>query len=202
MVATMALARHWELMILLWSYWLQSVAVGIFHVFRILRLDRFSAEGFRMSGVSTDDIRRRPGRVKVAVALFFTVHYGGFHLFYGFFLALLPFLACENADRFIGLIGSWRTVLLNGALFSLHYSLQFVLSKPDPSAKPNIGTVLFEPYLRILPIHLVIILFFFMSVKYRSGPEELTRTGLAVFLGLKTLADVLAYGLARRRDRR
>ena len=55
----------------------------------------------------------------------------------------------------------------------------------DSERVPNIGTVMFFPYLRIIPMHLTII-FGGMFAKEST-------IVLLIFLGLKTFADVLMH---------
>ena len=49
-----ALFDHWNTVALMAAYWAQSVMIGIANVFRILALDRFSTEGFKIGGKSVD----------------------------------------------------------------------------------------------------------------------------------------------------
>src|SRR5438132_766929 len=58
----------------------------------------------------------------------------------------------------------------------------------DQQGQPNIGGVMFLPYLRILPMHLTIIL----------GVAAGYTGGVMLFAGLKMLADVLMHWIEYR----
>ena len=174
-LATMALAlvEQWNLSVVLWIYWGQSVVIGFFNWRRILSLRQFSTDNFTMNDhpvAPTASTRRQ-------VAFFFLVHYGFFHLVYFVFL---------GAER-----GSLSRTDLAGvlacvALFAVNhrYSFRHHLEQ-DLARKPNIGTVMMFPYARILPMHLTILFGQLLGI-------QSART-LLFFLGLKTLADVIMH---------
>jgi hypothetical protein len=63
-------------------YWGQSVVIGIANVFRMLALEHFSTENFKINDRAVEPTPA----VKMQVALFFAVHYGFFHLVYFVFI--------------------------------------------------------------------------------------------------------------------
>lgn len=171
-----ALVFHWSVGWLLWPYWIQSVIIGWYARKRMLTLDRFSTEGFTSNNqrVTEDD------RGKRSTARFFVLHFGFFHVFY------LLFLGAMHA------VTSWRDVLV---LFACGVS--FVLSQrqtyavqhaADLRGKPNLGTLMFTPYLRVVPMHLAIIL----------GAGSDGAWALCLFTTLKTASDLLLDRIDRR----
>lgn len=164
-----ALAFDWEPAWLLWPYWIQSVVIGFYARKRMLNLALFSTEGFSSNGrpVPEDETGKR------STANFFTVHYGLFHVAY------LAFLLTQHRVS-----GAWNMLILFAC------GVSFVLSQRDTYAaqhaadlrgKPNLGKLMFTPYLRVLPMHLGIIL----GSSLGGGT-----TLMVVFTALKTLSDI------------
>jgi hypothetical protein len=164
-----ALLLHWDLGWLLWPYWIQSVIVGWYARRRMLALDRFSTEGFTSSGrrVAEDESGKR------STATFFVLHYGIFHLGY------LAFLVKEHP------VADLRSVAVLVAC-----GVSFVLAQRDTYAvqhaadlrgRPNLGTLMFLPYLRVVPMHLAIL----------AGVNATGVVAVCVFCGLKTASDLL-----------
>lgn len=164
-----ALVFQWEVAWLLWPFWIQSVIIGIYARKRMLDLAQFSTDGF----TSNDQPVPENEQGKRSTANFFVLHYGGFHLGY------LVFLLAEHRVS-----GLWNMSIL------LACGVSFVLSQrttyavqhaADLRGKPNLGKLMFMPYVRILPMHLGII--------FGSGLGG-GAFMLVLFTALKTLSDI------------
>ena len=172
-VLALAVAWHqdWSAGSLMILYWLQSVVIGVSNVFRILALDKFSTENFRMNGRHVDPTPA----VKWQVAIFFAVHYGFFHFVY------LMFLVTDARGE--PLIDRW--FWLCAAAFALNHWWSYRYNRDiDRQGTPNIGTLMFTPYVRIVPMHLTIIFGGLL------GPGA---AKLLLFGALKTGADVAMH---------
>ena len=136
---------HMSLHELMLVYWIQSVIIGISFVIRILSLERFSTENLKFNN---QPVAEEPAS-KVKVAAFFTVHYGFFH--FGYLLFVL-------SDRNLGPGGSALGYLLCALVFALNhgYSLRHNIRR-DALGRPNLGTMMFLPYARIVPMHVTIL---------------------------------------------
>ena len=166
-----ALFDHWNTVALMAAYWAQSVMIGIANVFRILALDRFSTEGFKIGGKSVDPTPA----VKRQTATFFAVHYGLFHFGYFVFLA--------TAGKVAVLFDGW--FWLCAAAFGINHLWSYRYNAAlDHQGTPNIGTLMFTPYLRILPMHLTIVI---GALFINSA------AGMIMFGILKTLADLAMH---------
>ncbi len=168
----LALYEGWNLQELMFIYWGQSVIIGYFNMRRILDLNQFSTKNFKMNGV------RPPETVKTKrqTATFFAIHYGGFHAGY------LGFLLTEGR----GFGGSWLMLIVCTVAFYVNHRYSyFHYREQDRNRKPNIGIIMFFPYARIVPMHLMIV------GGYAIGPT--TTSGLLLFLVLKTAADVVMH---------
>jgi hypothetical protein len=176
-LVTIAIAalQKWDVRDVMWIYWGQSVIIGIFNWRRILDLKQFSTKGFRINDRPVQPTRK----TQVQTAWFFLFHYGFFHFIY------LTFLLHEKNPfpdtPVLLIVVPILTFLINHG-FSYRYN-----RKSDRSKTPNIGTIMFSPYARIIPMHLTILF----------GSQFATDSGgkLFVFLGLKTLADVIMHML-------
>lgn len=165
----LAITQNWELGQLLWVYWAQSVIIGIINVIRMLTLKEFSTKGMRMNGNAVPETTA----AKMQVAFFFTIHYGFFHAIYAAFLwQRLPLTDIDT----LGSIG--LAIAISAFVGSHSYSFLHNLSRDFKEQKPNLGTIMFYPYLRIIPMHLTII--------FGGMIESL---GLMIFMVLKTFAD-------------
>ena len=139
----LALAQDWPMGLLLWPYWVQSVVIGVFSYRRIKALQRFSTEGFRINERSVAPSEE----TKRATARFFALHYGFFHLGYALFLAMygLP-------------LRDWLWVGAAAAGFLYNHWQSFErFREADRQGCPNIGTLMFLPYLRVVPMHIAVI---------------------------------------------
>jgi len=161
---------EWQLTTILFIYWAQSVTIGVFNVKRMAALDNFSTRNIQLNGkpVMNTDIGKK------AIISFFIMHYGIFHLVY--FVFLLVFSAMRGVD----LLG----VLIASSIFIVnHYYSHKVNLEDDKRKLKHIVSLMFHPYVRIIPMHLTIILAFIFS----------GTIGLIIFMSLKTIADLISH---------
>lgn len=167
----MALWQKWELETIMLAYWSQSIIIGIFCVLKILSLENFSTKGVKINDMPVQANKK----TKRTLAMFFCVHFGIFHIVYLVFI-LGRSKICVDI----------RPVLYVAAIFFANHLFSFIYNKnQDRKKKPNIGNVVFFPYLRIIPMHFTIIF----------GSMFFSQFSLVLFLGLKTIADLLTHAL-------
>lgn len=194
-----ALWQDWGVLQLMWPFWAQSVIIGWFARQRMLKLTRFCTGGLKINGqpVSpTPETQRR-------VANFFAMHYGFFHLAY--FIFLLAFTLLSDAGGSIEVTHTGTGVKSEVFLGNVH-PLDFLIFaalalgfwhshrashlehvEADLRNTPSIGTLMFMPYLRIIPMHLCIIL----AIPLGGG-------AIWLFVLLKTGADLLMHVIEHR----
>jgi hypothetical protein len=147
--------------------------IGAFNYLRIRSLEHFSTAGLTMNGRPVPETEQ----AKRSTARFFLLHYGFFHMGYAVFLLAehgRGGVSLWLLGAVLGLVaGEWAT-------FARH-------RRTDRTWTPNLGTLLFQPYLRIVPMHLAIL---------AAGMAG------AVFLPLKLLADVGMFMVDERMDAR
>lgn len=168
-----ALAGGWDLIDLMAVYWVQSVLIGISYFFRMMGLKRFSTENFKVNDRSVDPTPE----TKRQTAYFFLFHFGFFHFGY------LMFILGETQQS-LGLgLGICTLVFAVNHYFSYRYHREM-----DRKGTPNIGTLMFTPYLRVVPMHITIVF----------GAVALNSAGILIFGALKMVADVLMHIVEHR----
>jgi hypothetical protein len=160
-----------DMLALVWVYWGQSVIIGLFNFFRILRLKNFSTKNFYMNGMPVEPTLAN----KVKVAFFFAFHYGIFHLVYAVFLSTQTLSSLQKDFSIFGAL----PVLAGIALFFMSHLFSFRYHEKLGGKTPNIGGIMFYPYLRIIPMHMFIVLGAFASTP-----------AFFLFIILKAVADL------------
>lgn len=168
-----ALLEGWSLAILMWVYWSQSAIIGVFWFFKMLSLKDFSTRGFKINNRSVAPTTS----TKIQTAVFFLFHYGFFHVGY----AVMLTNKFESVPMF-------ETLTAAGIFFVYQCYSFFYNRKWEAKGKPNIGTMMFFPYARIIPMHITIVIAF-----SDWGQQQ----ALALFLFLKLLADVVMHVVER-----
>jgi hypothetical protein len=167
-----AVLQGWNITDLLWIYWGQSVVIGYYNVHRIVDLDRISTDGF-ISNIRPIEPSCETQR---CTAVCFALHYGLFHLVYGIFL-----LTTFRIHPGFPVAG----VLLCVLAFWFTHRFSYRFNRERDRAVPNIGSLMFFPYVRIIPMNLVILL---------GGPiagDDML--ALVLLLLLKTAVDVAVH---------
>ena len=154
-----------------WIYWLQSIIIGFFNFIDLLTIKNYDTGSMKVNGQPLNE------KNKGCLPWFFLVHFGMFHFVYMIFIGVLFGFGADKGF-----------VLLGVAAFLLESILAFIRRKQaEQQIKFNIGIMFFLPYLRVVPMHLMILAPAFLGIK----PS-------VVFLVLKTIADVLSYVLYER----
>lgn len=170
----------------LWMYWIQSVIIGAFNFFRIITLKNFSTEGLKQNAKAVNPTKA----AKIFTSIFFLFHYGFFHLVYGIFIATFPVILSEEKTTGISYL------LFPSIVFLINYGIEFYNEQTIITDEvPNLGALMFMPYLRIIPMHLTIILGGFIAA---AGSFAGLNTSVAVILllmGLKTFVDLLTHSV-------
>ena len=181
----LAITQDWSLVSIMWVYWFQSVTIGLFNFIRILGLKEFSTDGLKFEGQQAKPTKE----TQLFSAFFFLCHYGFFHLVYLIFL--LAGLSDGTFGEKIDLAENMEFVFFPSLLFFTNHLFSFIYNKQRDTKKQNIGTVMFYPYLRIIPMHLTIILGFSLGL-------SLGNIVLPFFLILKTFSDAIMHTIEHR----
>jgi FtsH-binding integral membrane protein len=174
-VVYFAVKDEWQLATILASYLLQSIIIGLFQALKMWELKAFSTDGLK---INDHPVEPTPATQRTVV-LFFLLHYGIFHTAYAAFI-----LSNGKPD--------WLAVLSSGLAFFANHLFSYFTNRDRPRQKiPNIGSMMFFPYIRILPMHA-----FIMFGAFTAG----SNSGLVFFLILKTLADETMHLIEHRSE--
>ena len=177
-----SLIANWSAGMVMWSYWYHSVSIGLLWLLKILCLKDFSTKGVEIP-IGTE--LAPTTFAKILCALVFLVHYGFFHFAYAKGLQIL-YPAINSA-----------AVMPIAIIFFLYQCFSFFYSKKwETKQKPNIGTVMLFPYIRIVPMHISFIIGGY--VVYLVGGTFSSRIILVIFMLLKTAADAYMHTVERR----
>lgn len=169
-----AVVQKWDVSTVLWVYWMQSIIIGFFQFLKILSLKKFSTENFKINNQPASPTTQ----TKTFTAFFFAFHYGFFHFIYAIFL--FNFFTNQSLD--------FTYLFLGGLIFFINHTFSYFHNRiVDEQKTQNIGTLMFSPYARIVPMHLIII---FGAI--------LGQSVLIVFLLLKTLADLAIHTIKHK----
>jgi hypothetical protein len=158
---------------IIWIFWCQSVLIGIFNFIDLLSTKNAEAKGFTMNDNPVD-----PKNSRGCYSFFFLFHYEAFHV--GYFIFLIVQLHLKNVDF------SFLKLALLG--ITANMIISFIKQKIDyKKHPPTLSTMFFLPYLRIVPMHFMILL-----------PAFLGWQPSLVFLVLKTIFDVLGHLITTR----
>ncbi|MEO0612682.1 MAG: DUF6498-containing protein, partial [Pseudomonadota bacterium] len=144
----LAITRGWSANEVMWIYWCQSVIIGLMNFVRMWTLKNFSTDGLSSNGKPVEET---PEAAR-ATALFFAFHYGFFHVVYALFLSLDGKFHLPATEAFL------IAVSVLGFLASHAFSLRQNIAPDMSGHRPNLGTIMFMPYLRVIPMHLTIII--------------------------------------------
>lgn len=161
---------------ILFTYYFQSLMLGVSYFLQIMTIHNYSVEDVKFNGVQVE----KSAKTKGCIGFFFLIHYGFFHLGYLIFLLI-------NFDFKVdtGFLLPSLTGFALGELIAVirHNS---IIQKEVP----NIGTMMFTPYLRIIPMHLFII---------AGGFIGFHNPGIfAVFIILKIISDVIMHVIVNK----
>ncbi|MCC6635875.1 MAG: hypothetical protein IT251_10280 [Chitinophagaceae bacterium] len=147
-------------------FWMQSVFIGVFNFIGILSFTNRVENSFM--------INNNPGNKPGCAAFFFLFHYGTFHIVYLVFIVV--FFKDFNITQYHFIKLSFWAILAGSVM-------QFLQDKKRNATVPvNIGSMFVLPYVRIVPMHLVILLPKFFSI-----------TPSLVFVIFKLIADLVMH---------
>jgi hypothetical protein len=184
------IAGHASVLQVLWTYWWQSITIGLIQVIRLLTLGKYTTASAAGSTLAATPVLGR--LMGVYASLFFVVHYGIFHLVYAIFLSGFGSSSTFSVNSTVYQAVFSPTihvsaVILGTAIFALHHGLSFLAERADIRRDPSAYSftqVFSQPYKRIVPMHLIIIL----------GPVLAIVIGetwvVVVFMLIKTVVDV------------
>jgi len=169
-----AINEGWNLSTIMWIYWFQSIIIGIFYFIKILRLKNYPTANLYINNELVSQTKVKENYV---IALFFLVHYGGFHL--GYFIFLFHF-GKDVGSYNIADPGQINYVYLTIVLFFINHLFSYILNDPKDDKEEDAHSLMRRPYVRVIPMHLTILL-----------ATVFPQLALILFLFLKTAVDII-----------
>jgi hypothetical protein len=171
----------------LWIYWIQSVIIGVFNFVKIISLKEFSTKNFRSSGKELQATKA----TKISTGIFFLFHYGFFHVVYAMFIGGFSEIGKTSTS------GSMHNYLwFTSLVFFVSYLIEYIQSFRNPPEEiPNLGAVMFAPYLRIIPMHITIVLGGFIGMIGSLLNVGINFSIIILFVGIKTFVDLLTHAV-------
>ncbi len=155
---------------IIFLYWAQSVLIGVVNFLDMLTLPNIKPEIAAVSALPEKDTLGGKG----CMAFFFLFHYGAFHIGYLVFMLI----------KIDGKI-DFDFVKIGLAILSCNLVADFIRKKVQQQNHKqdiNVGKIFIRPYIRIIPMHFMIIL-----------PEFLKVSNFTVFIILKIVMDLLMH---------
>lgn len=158
---------------ILFTYFSQSIVMGLSYFFQLLTLRDYSVKDVSIN----DKPIVKSSKTQGCISLFFLFHYGFFHLVYFIFLSEFIDIGKDIDTLFI------RYAIITFAVGELLNIIKQRFGKH--TIVPNIGELMFTPYLRIIPMHLFIIFGGFFGHQ--------NATIFMLFIILKIISDIAMH---------
>jgi hypothetical protein len=176
-----AIIEKWSLVTLLIIYWNQSLIIGFFTIIRIIKLKRFTTNFYKINGVPAEI----DSKTKFRVTKDFISMYGIIHLIYFYLIYSLDKSFLNNSLLHLNFL----IIILESIVFFINHLYSFIHNSIKEKDKiKDLGDILAVPYLRILPMHIVL---FIGSLIIAITSNSIYT--LSLFLILKTFMDVLTH---------
>ncbi len=163
----LAVIQKWNFPLLFFIYWCQAVIISLFNLIKILNLKNIKKEDITLNGGTLKKARNN------GAIFFLTLSV----ILYGVYLQFI----LNNHPEFTAI----ALIILAIGLFFLNHLFSFIKNfKHDTEKEQSLSRFVLLPFVRTLPMHLII-LFGFLLVDSK---------GMLLFLVLKTLVDVMMHG--------
>lgn len=153
-------------------YWIQSIAIGVVFLIRMIAMKKFSIDGFSLGDTPLEPTT---GTKWLIVCLFVVEYLFYLFVYYKFIIVgeIQRTLAHESMPV--------KTIVFLGGLFFISHFMNYLMNRtPDDVYEPNIGVFLFYPMARVFPLQ--IFLFAIMFGKYSFIVFGLIKIGIDVLL--------------------
>lgn len=157
-----ALYQEWDIGQIIWIYIGQSIIIGIFTVWRVLRTELYTMR-------STGDAKTKAG-----VAIGFAFGFGFMHIIYVFFLLTSGKAGLQSG--IFGIVFCLAAFLFDRATYYRN------IMKRQQDIYVELGSVIGIPFLRVVVMHIVLIV---------GMAVGMSNYALVLFIVLKSLSDIL-----------
>lgn len=185
----LAIWGNWDLATVMFSYWVQSVMIGVFTALSLLTAGsarEWPAPPAGDPGQATIAALQKYSSIlgRFGLTLFFIVHYGIFHLVYFMFIVGSGLFGPVNFSE--------PGLYLSCGLFFCNHLYSFI-AHWNVHIRETGGDDFIAPYHRILPMHMTIVFGSMAIFALQDAGISSTMPVLGLFLLLKTWADCAAH---------
>ena len=140
--------QKWPLLQLMLMYWVQSVAIGLSYVLRILSLDKFTTEGMKILGEPVAPTQES----RSLLAFVFVFGFGFVHAVYLVFIYAGATMSTKVPLR----LDLWFWVCTAAFVLNHLWSYRYN-SELDRRGTVDAGALMLTPYIRAVPMHLMMV---------------------------------------------
>lgn len=172
---------------MLFVYWLETGVVGVFNVVRMIR-----ATQMQKDPKNDPIIVPITSASRIALTIFFCIHYGFFWLGHGFFIREIAHTFHQSLQP-----NNWVWFILVPLVWQ--YVFEYVKERKSDTGEPVINNLFLKPYGRVIVQHLVVIVSS-MPLLLISRFPQLAAVGLVIIkMGIENaLPRITASGLWKR----
>jgi hypothetical protein len=188
----LAILGNWDLATVMFSYWLQSVIIGVFAAISLISVGTAREETPGSGGVPESPVLAALVRIgnftaRIGLTVFFVIHYGIFHIAYYMIIVDSGLFGQVNFTD----PGLWFAC----GIFFVNHLYSFV-AHWNVHIREVGGDDFLAPYRRIIPMHLTIIFGGMVIFGLQDLGITSTMPVLLLFLVLKMVVDISTH-LAR-----
>jgi len=186
-VIVLAVVQKWDLTVMVFLYFIQGLIIGFFHFLKIINKKRIDVSNIdltklpQINYLSFSSIKN----LKNLLAFIYWWIYNGFLLQFIFLFFIFRISIIKNA--FLGVTSqqiasiNWVFFGISILLFFINHLLSYILNfKADTEKPETIYGLLFLPYVRLIPLFVVVFALFF-------------NYAIILFLVIKTIIDVYTH---------
>lgn len=186
-----ALVEQWDVFVLMILYIIQGLIICFFHYFKVLRLEKIDTTDFEknfnltingqqctINGLSLEEAKKKAANFFLFGFLFANFVY---LIFIGAYIGITSDTIVFSEE---GIFSTGFILLIIG--YFLTHAFSFIQSKEEAKKEVNLGNYLHEPFARIIPMHLTIII----GGYFINTQKENQFLLLILFLIIKGIFDV------------
>jgi hypothetical protein len=180
---------NWDVFSIIVLFWFENLIIGFWNVFKMAKSDN--------QYPASQQGNTKPQRMTKFPAIpFFMVHFGGFCLVHGIFL-YTTFFEAEMGRTAFETVGKMFQMLFTSSLvfgaillfFSHGYSYFVNYIGKKEYALTNVKQLLFQPYGRIVVVHM----FIFAAANFLTEQSSEKQILIIPFVVLKTVIDLYGH---------
>lgn len=190
-VIVLAVIQKWDLSVLVLLYVIQSFIIGFFHFLKLVNKKNIDVTNFPLiNGFSLSTIKT----TKIILSIVYWWLYQSILVIYLIFAAVFSLAStqfCSSSTQNVctqSTSTNWLFFGISIAIFFINHLISYIVNFKKDTEKPEtVWALLFMPYLRFIPIHII------LTIGVVFFKSSLNSFNLILFLLLKTAIDVYTH---------